>query len=59
MNTENIYQEHGYKSRLDYLQCLAEDYGVPLGVVKMLSNILGMDEDFDDLINALEDYEGY
>ncbi len=31
----NIYQENGYKDRLDYLTCLSEDYGCPL------ENVLG------------------
>lgn len=53
----NIYQEHGYNSRKDYLQCLAEDYNVPLEVVYSLASMLGPSEDFDGLITALEDAE--
>ena len=53
----NIYQEHGYNSRRHYLQCLSEDYGVPLEVVYSLADMLGESEDWDGLISALEDAE--
>jgi hypothetical protein len=55
---KNIYQENGYKDRTDYLNCLAEDYGVPLEVVYTIADIYGETEDFDGLIVALEDAEG-
>lgn len=55
---ENIYQENGYKSKEDYLQCMADDYGVPLEVVQSLFDVLGDSEAFDGLISALEDAEG-
>ena len=55
---KNVYQEHGYKDRKDYLQCMADDYGVPLDVVYSLAQTLGEAEDFDGLINMLEDAEG-
>ena len=51
----NIYQEHGFSGRRHYLRCLAEDYGVELEVVLALANVLGPSEDFDGLVNALED----
>lgn len=54
----NVYQENGYESRKDYLKCMSEDYGVPLDVVYSLASMLGPNEDFDGLINALEDAEG-
>ncbi len=50
-----IYQENGYKNRQDYLKCLAEDYDVRLYDVQMLASLLGPDEDFDGLVNAVED----
>lgn len=53
---ENIYKEKGYKSREDYLQSLAYDYSLPLFIVKSLADTLGRSEDFDGLINAIEDY---
>lgn len=55
---QNIYQENGYESREDYLQCMADDYGVPLEVVQSLFDVLGDSEAFDGLIVALEDAEG-
>lgn len=54
---KTIYQENGYENRADYLSCMAEDYGVPLDTVKALADLLGENEDFDGLINALEDYQ--
>jgi hypothetical protein len=53
----NIYQENGYENRKDYLECLSEDYGVPLDIVYSLADLLGKNEDFDGLISALEDAE--
>jgi hypothetical protein len=55
---ENIYQQHGYKNREDYLECLAADYCLPLDVVYELAIMLGKNEDFDGLISSLEDAEG-
>jgi len=56
--SKNIYQENGYESRKHYLQCMSEDYNIPLEVVYSLASILGPSEDMDGLINALEDAEG-
>lgn len=50
-----IYQDNGYRSRLDYLQCLAEDFGVALDEVMALADLFGPDEDFDGLVATLED----
>jgi len=52
----SIYTENGYKNRRDYLECLAEDYGVEYEVVANLAGLLGSSEDFDGLVNAVEDY---
>lgn len=52
---KNIYQEHGYYNRTDYLRCLSEDWDMPFMTVKMLANMLGPEEDFDGLVTALED----
>ena len=52
---KDVYKQHGYKSREDYLSSLAEEYGVAKIVVYSLADILGPNEDFDGLINALED----
>lgn len=56
MNTpKNVYQEHGYYNRTDYLRCLSEDWDMPFTTVCMLADILGPNEDFDGLVTALED----
>lgn len=52
----NVYTENGYKSRADYLRCLAEEHGVPIETVLALADLLGPDEDFDGLVTELEDY---
>lgn len=44
--------------RREYLNNLAEDYGVSKGTVYALADLLGQDEDYDGLISALEDLEG-
>lgn len=59
MLSETTYQENGYKNRKDYLQCLSEDYGVPLETVLSLAEMLGQNEDFDGLVQALEDCEAF
>ena len=58
MSNYNPYIENGYQSRKHYLQCISEDYGVPLDVVYSLADLLGEIEDFDGLISAIEDAEG-
>lgn len=52
---KNVYQEHGYYNRVDYLRCLSEDWDMPFMTVKMLANMLGPEDDFDGLVTALED----
>ena len=53
---ENIYQEHGYENRKDYLNSLAEDFGIDVDVVYSMASMLGKSEDFDGLVTSLEDY---
>lgn len=55
--SENVYQENGYKNRQEYLESLSDNYGVDLGTVLALADLLGPNEDFDGLISALEDVE--
>ena len=55
MISPEVYQENGYKDRSDYLNCLSEDYGVPIDAVLALAEVLGPDEDFDGLVSNLED----
>lgn len=50
----NIYKEHGYENRKDYLNSLREDYGSE--IVNALITVLPASEDFDGLITALEDH---
>lgn len=53
---DNVYVQNGYKSRDDYLNCLADDFGVDIDTVKSLADMLGPNEDFDGLVTSLEDY---
>ncbi len=55
MKKNNIYIEKGYKNRADYLDHLADNYGVPSEVVQNIAEILGPNEDFDGLVTAMED----
>ena len=50
----NIYQEHGYENRKDYLESLAEEYGVLYETVLLTAELLGENEDFDGLISCIE-----
>jgi predicted RNase H-like nuclease (RuvC/YqgF family) len=54
-NQGTIYQQKGYKDRDDYLTQLAEEYDLDEYTVFSLADMLGPNEDFDGLINALED----
>ena len=56
MDKDNAYIQNGYESREHYLQCMSEDYGVPIEVVYSLADMLE-GEEFDGLISALEDAE--
>lgn len=53
----SIYKDKGYINREDYLETMADDYGVDNEVIYCLADLLGEDEDFDGLVCALEDYE--
>jgi hypothetical protein len=53
---ENVYQRNGYKDRKDYLQCMSEQYNVPIEVVYTVADMM-TGEAFDGLISALEDAE--
>jgi hypothetical protein len=50
----NIYEEKGYTDREDYLNNVADTYGVDFQTVKVLAETLGESEDFDGLINMVE-----
>lgn len=51
----DIYKEKGYATRKDYLESLADDYGVDKDVVFAFAELLGPSEDFDGLIVMIED----
>ncbi len=51
----DIYKENGYRDRHHYLRSLAEEYGADFDTVQMLASLLGPDEDFDGLVNAVQD----
>lgn len=53
------YLEYGAETRAEYLAMLADDYDVPLSTVRALASVLGPNEDFDGLVCALEDGDGY
>ena len=53
----NIYKEHGYDSRQDYLESLAEEYNVELATVELLADLLGDEELFDGVVTSLQDMD--
>lgn len=50
-----IYIENGFNNREEYLEYLAEDYGVDINVVIALADVLGPNEDFDGLVTSIQD----
>jgi hypothetical protein len=53
------YNRRGYANRSEYLQGLANEYGVGIDVVLSLAMTLGPIEDFDGLVSMLEDAAMY
>lgn len=53
---KNIYQERGYKDRQDYLDSVAEDFGMDPIIVNSVAEVLGEYEDFDGLVSMLDDF---
>lgn len=53
---QNIYQQNGFENRKDYLNALADEYGVPTNVVYSVASMLGASEDFDGLVSSIQDY---
>lgn len=51
----NIYKEHGFANRNEYLEYLSENYDVDLDAVVALSELFGEEEDFDGLVSAVAD----
>lgn len=50
-----IYKDNGFENRQEYLQHLADEYGLEYSTVLLVANTCGPNEDFDGLINLLED----
>jgi hypothetical protein len=53
-----VYEENGYRNRIDYLTSLAEEYDFPLESVLCLADVLGPEEDFDALVTMVQDESG-
>ena len=53
----SIYKEHGFDTRKEYLIDLGDSYGIDPSIVFALADMLGSNEDFDGLVNTLEDYQ--
>ena len=49
------YLEYGAENRAEYLEMLADDYGIDIDTVHALADVLGPVEDFDGLVTSLED----
>lgn len=58
MSTGNIYRDLAdCDNRDEYLDSMADEYGISRQIVAALADLLGEDEDFDGLIEALKDAE--
>lgn len=55
----DIYKENGYTNRKEYLESLADDFGIDYDTVESVADLLGPDEDFDGLLSSLDDYGDY
>lgn len=55
MEKQDKYQENGYTDRADYFGDLSRSYGVDISIVYDLAEILGDDEEFDQLPITLHD----
>lgn len=51
----NDYQELGFNNRREYLESLADEYGIELSEVFAVAQLLGKNEDFDGLVSFCED----
>ncbi len=58
MAKTNKYAEYGCANRKEYLDSLADEYGVDKENVYALAEILGENEDFDGLVTSLEEADG-
>lgn len=55
MTDNSRYTRMGYRNRTHYLDSLADDYGISPAAVRIFSDLLGPEEDFDALIIELEE----
>jgi hypothetical protein len=51
------YTDKGYKNRIDYFKSLSERFNIDINSIFALSDMLGIDEDFDGLVSSLDDYQ--
>lgn len=59
MVIDNVYEMNGYADRQEYLDDLADNFGVARSTVYALADLLGEMEDFDGLVTSLEDFGGF
>lgn len=50
------YEARGFSNRIEYLEDLADQAGVSIELVMSLADMLGPEEDFDGLVNEVEDF---
>ena len=55
----DIYWQNGFKNRREYLEYIADEYGIDTDIVISFSSILGEEEDFGYLLSVLNDYAEY
>lgn len=55
----DIYTQKGYKGREAYLHSLAHEFNIDLYSVLALATLLGPNEDFDGLVEELEDFSQF
>jgi hypothetical protein len=53
---EQALAERGHRCRRDYVYELADEMGVDRQIAAVLADTLGQGEDFDGLVNMLEDF---
>ena len=56
--SNSVYKAIGYDNRKEYLNSLADMYGVNAETVYVLADMLGEGEDFDGLISSIQDAGG-
>lgn len=51
----SLYSQNGHANRREYLDTLADEYGLERRTVYAMASMLGHTEDFDGLVTACED----